>query len=96
MSLGGRPVIHSLFYGVRPEHMAAAITLLASWTEPVLHEPLEQIIDISRRRCLRDGSALADPPRSGHTCAARGDSSCEGDQLTDTYVRGLLFGPVTG
>ncbi|MEU1574396.1 hypothetical protein ABZ519_25220 [Streptomyces collinus] len=41
----GRPVIHSLFYGVGPEHMAAAITLLGSWTEPVLYEPLEQIID---------------------------------------------------
>ncbi|MEU2909044.1 hypothetical protein ACWCQ0_29855 [Streptomyces massasporeus] len=43
--LGARPVIHSLFYGTRPEHMAAAITLLVSWTEPVLDEPLEQIVD---------------------------------------------------
>lgn len=43
--LGARPVIHSLFYGVRPENMAAAITLLVSWTEPVLDEPLEQIVD---------------------------------------------------
>ncbi|MFI2629685.1 hypothetical protein ACH5A2_04730 [Streptomyces collinus] len=42
---GGRPVIHSPFYGVGPEHMAAAITLLGSWMEPVLYEPLEQIID---------------------------------------------------
>ncbi|KOX45211.1 hypothetical protein ADL09_23705 [Streptomyces sp. NRRL F-7442] len=42
---GPRPVIHTLFYAVRPSSTDAAITLLASWTEPVLDEPLEGIVD---------------------------------------------------
>lgn len=42
---GPRPVIHTLFYGVRPEAMETAITMLVSWTEPVLDEPAEDIVD---------------------------------------------------
>ncbi|MEF9905649.1 hypothetical protein [Streptomyces sp. P9-A2] len=38
-------MIRTLFYGVRPETMPAAVTLLVSWTEPVLDEPLEGIVD---------------------------------------------------
>ncbi|CAL9545049.1 hypothetical protein [Streptomyces sp. enrichment culture] len=43
--LGPRPVVHTLFYAVRPATTDAAITLLVSWTEPVLDEPLENIVD---------------------------------------------------
>ncbi|MCX2927379.1 hypothetical protein [Streptomyces sp. NEAU-W12] len=43
--LGPRPVIRTLFYGVRPVTTDAAVTLLVSWTEPVLDEPLEDIVD---------------------------------------------------
>ncbi|MER6106970.1 hypothetical protein ACWGPD_03620 [Streptomyces hirsutus] len=43
--LGPRPVIRTLFYGVRPATTDAAVTLLVSWTEPVLDEPLEGIVD---------------------------------------------------
>ncbi|MEU6070371.1 MULTISPECIES: hypothetical protein [Streptomyces] len=43
--LGPRPVIRSLFYGVRPDGMDTAITLALSWTEPVLDEPVEQMGD---------------------------------------------------
>ncbi|MFF0104888.1 hypothetical protein [Streptomyces hirsutus] len=43
--LGARPVIRTLFYGVRPATTDAAVTLLVSWTEPVLDEPLEGIVD---------------------------------------------------
>ncbi|MFD0210185.1 hypothetical protein ACFVH9_13875 [Streptomyces hirsutus] len=43
--LGPRPVIRTLFYGVRPAATDAAVTLLVSWTEPVLDEPLEGIVD---------------------------------------------------
>lgn len=42
---GTRPVIRSLFYGVRPEATRCAITLLMSWTEPILDEPAEQMAD---------------------------------------------------
>ncbi|MEV0689533.1 hypothetical protein [Streptomyces sp. NPDC050388] len=43
--LGPRPVVRTLFYGIRPETTDAAVTLLVSWTEPVLDEPLEAIVD---------------------------------------------------
>lgn len=43
--LGPRPVIRTLFYGIRPATTEAAVTLLVSWTEPVLDEPLEDIVD---------------------------------------------------
>ncbi|MFJ8143530.1 hypothetical protein ACIQ6R_00440 [Streptomyces sp. NPDC096048] len=43
--LGPRPVVRTLFYGVRPPATDAAVTLLVSWTEPVLDEPLEGIVD---------------------------------------------------
>ncbi|GAB3172146.1 hypothetical protein [Streptomyces incanus] len=43
--LGPRPVIRTLFYGIRPATTDAAVTLLVSWTEPVLDEPLEGIVD---------------------------------------------------
>ncbi|ANJ08884.1 hypothetical protein GCM10010220_39640 [Streptomyces parvulus] len=43
--LGPRPVVRTLFYGVRPPTTDAAVTLLASWTEPVLDEPLEAVVD---------------------------------------------------
>ncbi|MFG2678240.1 hypothetical protein [Streptomyces sp. NPDC048392] len=43
--LGPRRVIHTLFYAVRPPATDVAVTLLASWTEPVLDEPLEVIVD---------------------------------------------------
>ncbi|MFI8302675.1 hypothetical protein ACIF80_04330 [Streptomyces sp. NPDC085927] len=43
--LGPRPVIRTLFYGVRPATTDAAVTLPVSWTEPVLDEPLEGIVD---------------------------------------------------
>ncbi|MFJ6563449.1 hypothetical protein ACIQMV_27005 [Streptomyces sp. NPDC091412] len=42
---GPRPVIHTVFYGVRPDGMEAALTMLVSWTEPVLDEPAEQMAD---------------------------------------------------
>ncbi|WP_282703311.1 hypothetical protein [Streptomyces sp. CC219B] len=42
---GERQVIHTLFYGVRPQHMSTAITMMVSWTEAVLDEPLEQMTD---------------------------------------------------
>lgn len=40
-----RPVIHTLFYGVRPEGVEAAVTMQVSWTEPILDEPAEQMAD---------------------------------------------------
>lgn len=43
--LGPRPVIRTLFYGVRPEGMRTAITLTLSWTEPILDEPAERMGD---------------------------------------------------
>ncbi|MGW7382512.1 hypothetical protein [Streptomyces sp. NPDC054794] len=43
--LGPRPVIRSLFYGVRPKGMRTAITLTLSWTEPILDEPTERMGD---------------------------------------------------
>ncbi|MEU9735731.1 hypothetical protein [Streptomyces sp. NPDC048002] len=43
--LGGRLVVHSLYYAVRPDHLKAAITMTVSWTEPVLDEPLEKMAD---------------------------------------------------
>ncbi|MFE0514206.1 hypothetical protein [Streptomyces sp. NPDC058964] len=43
--LGPRPVIRSLFYGVRPEGMETALTLALSWTEPILDEPAEKLGD---------------------------------------------------
>ncbi|MFC8832652.1 hypothetical protein ACFT8V_05570 [Streptomyces griseoincarnatus] len=42
---GPRPVVRTLFYGVRPPTTDAAVTLMVSWTEPVLDEPLEGIVD---------------------------------------------------
>ncbi|MGW3712140.1 hypothetical protein ACWDN6_18595 [Streptomyces albogriseolus] len=42
---GPRPVVRTLFYGVRPPTTDAALTLMVSWTEPVLDEPLEGIVD---------------------------------------------------
>ncbi|MFG2311377.1 hypothetical protein ACGFS9_22330 [Streptomyces sp. NPDC048566] len=47
--LGARPVIRTLFYGVRPEGVDAAVTLQFSWTEPVLDEPAEQTADTIAR-----------------------------------------------
>lgn len=43
--LGPRPVIRSLFYGIRPDGMRAALTLMLSWTEAVLDEPVEKMGD---------------------------------------------------
>lgn len=43
--LGPRPVIRSLFYGIRPEGMRTALTLMFSWTEAVLDEPVEKMGD---------------------------------------------------
>ncbi|MFJ4920890.1 hypothetical protein [Streptomyces sp. NPDC088725] len=42
---GPRPLIRSLAYGVRPPSEDAALVLYASWTESVLDEPLEQVLD---------------------------------------------------
>ncbi|MGW4822221.1 hypothetical protein ACWEP4_25340 [Streptomyces sp. NPDC004227] len=42
---GPRPVIHTVFYGVRPDGKETALTMLVSWTEPVLDEPAEQMAD---------------------------------------------------
>ncbi|MFJ7101087.1 MULTISPECIES: hypothetical protein [Streptomyces] len=42
---GPRPVVRTLFHGVRPPTTDAALTLMVSWTEPVLDEPLEGIVD---------------------------------------------------
>ncbi|MGW0824253.1 hypothetical protein [Streptomyces sp. NPDC002845] len=42
---GSRPVIRMLYYGVRPDTTDLAVTMLVSWTEPVLDEPAEQIVD---------------------------------------------------
>ncbi|GGJ52300.1 hypothetical protein [Streptomyces brasiliensis] len=46
---GARPVIRSLFYGVRPEGMGTAVTLTLSWEEAVLDEPVEQMGDAIAR-----------------------------------------------
>ncbi|MEU5597010.1 hypothetical protein [Streptomyces sp. NPDC020298] len=43
--LGPRPVVRSLFYGVRPDGMRTALTLMLSWTEAVLDEPVEKMGD---------------------------------------------------
>lgn len=43
--LGARPVIRTLFYGVRPENTEVAITMTMSWTEPILDGPAEQMAD---------------------------------------------------
>lgn len=42
---GPRPVVHTVFYGVRPDGMETALTMLVSWTEPILDEPAEQMAD---------------------------------------------------
>ncbi|GGQ74729.1 hypothetical protein OIE82_14530 [Streptomyces althioticus] len=42
---GPRTVVRTLFHGVRPPTTDAAVTLMVSWTEPVLDEPLEGIVD---------------------------------------------------
>lgn len=42
---GARPVIRVLTYGVRPPDSDGLLTMHVSWTEPVLDEPLEQIVD---------------------------------------------------
>ncbi|MEU7383701.1 MULTISPECIES: hypothetical protein [unclassified Streptomyces] len=42
---GPRPVIHTVFYGVRADGMETALTLLVSWTEPILDEAAEQMAD---------------------------------------------------
>ncbi|MFE4409916.1 hypothetical protein [Streptomyces sp. NPDC056821] len=42
---GPRPVIHTVFYGIRPDGMETALTMLVSWTEPVLDELAEQKAD---------------------------------------------------
>lgn len=47
--LGPRPVIRTLLHGIRPAGTEAALTMYVSWTEPVLDEPLEQIVDAMAR-----------------------------------------------
>ncbi|MCX4548883.1 MULTISPECIES: hypothetical protein [unclassified Streptomyces] len=42
---GARPVIRALTYGVRPPDTDGLLTMHVSWTEPVVDEPLEQIVD---------------------------------------------------
>ncbi|NDZ80157.1 hypothetical protein G3I19_16850 [Streptomyces sp. SID10853] len=42
---GARPVIRALTYGVRPPDTEGLLTMHVSWTEPVVDEPLEQIVD---------------------------------------------------
>ncbi|MGW2899397.1 hypothetical protein ACWDAO_33635 [Streptomyces sp. NPDC001212] len=42
---GPRPVVHTVFYGVRPHGLETALTMLVSWTEPILDEPAEQMAD---------------------------------------------------
>ncbi|MEV6792665.1 hypothetical protein AB0M87_11800 [Streptomyces sp. NPDC051320] len=42
---GSRPVIRALTYGVRPRDSDGLLTLRVSWTESVVDEPLEQIVD---------------------------------------------------
>ncbi|MFB7739541.1 hypothetical protein ACFC08_35380 [Streptomyces sp. NPDC056112] len=42
---GPRPVVHTVFYGVRPDGLETALTMLVSWTEPILDEPAEQMAD---------------------------------------------------
>ncbi|MFI8206069.1 hypothetical protein [Streptomyces sp. NPDC085937] len=42
---GPRPVVRTLFHGVRPPTTDAAVTPMVSWTGPVLDEPLEGIVD---------------------------------------------------
>ncbi|MFE0175272.1 hypothetical protein ACFWZ2_23425 [Streptomyces sp. NPDC059002] len=43
--LGPRPVIRTLIHGIRPTGADGALTMYVSWTEPVLDETLEQIVD---------------------------------------------------
>ncbi|MFE3084645.1 hypothetical protein ACFXGM_14265 [Streptomyces albidoflavus] len=42
---GSRPVIRTLSFGVQPEGEKGLITLICSWTDPVLDEPLGGIMD---------------------------------------------------
>ncbi|MFD5181808.1 hypothetical protein ACFWMQ_04055 [Streptomyces sp. NPDC058372] len=42
---GSRPVIRTLAFGVQPEGEKGLITLICSWTDPVLDGPLGDILD---------------------------------------------------